>query len=448
MLNSTLCYIIRDGRVLLLYRNKKENDLNEGKWIGVGGKFEPGESADECMIREVFEETGLTVTEYKLHGIVKFISDVWDDQDMYLYTATNFTGELNTDCSEGELHWVDKDEVLKLPTWEGDRYFMEPLLRGDDRIDMLVRYEGRGKDERLAEVRNLTCETIVEKAEGFVCPHAFSTRAGGVSEGVYESLNLGMNRGDIKERVIENWSRFLDKAGILQRDFVCGNQIHGNYVHIATKKDLRPAYGPGELIPADGYVTAEKNVPLAIFTADCVPLLLEDAENGVIGAIHCGWRSTVTDIEGCAIEKMISLGAVPESIRAAIGPAIDMCCFEVGKEVIDAVNNLFGNLGSSALQNSNGDGISEGLQGSSAMMNMPGTEEVYSRVSGLYRLKENGKYMLNLRGVVELRLVQLGVRPENIEWVGGCTLCHPKKYWSHRYTEGIRGSLACVIAMQ
>ena len=170
-----------------------------------------------------------------------------------------------------------------------------------------------------------------------------------MSEGVYESLNLGMNRGDIKERVIENWSRFLDKAGILQRDFVCGNQIHGNYVHIATKKDLRPAYGPGELIPADGYVTAEKNVPLAIFTADCVPLLLEDAENGVIGAIHCGWRSTVADIEGCAIEKMISLGAATESIRAAIGPAIDMCCFEVGKEVIDAVNNLLGNFGSISL---------------------------------------------------------------------------------------------------
>lgn len=413
MLNSTLCYIIKDEKVLLLYRNKKKNDLNEGKWIGVGGKFEPGESADECMKREVFEETGLRITKYHLHGIVKFLSDAWEDEDMYLYTATDFEGTLNEVCSEGELKWVDKDKVLSLPTWEGDHYFMEPLLRGDDRIDMLVRYEGKGKDERLAEVKDFSTNTIVEKSPRFVYPHAFSTRIGGVSTGIYDSLNLGMNRGDIKERVIENWRRFLIEAGISQEEFVCGNQIHGNYVHIATKKDLRPAYGPGELIPADGYVTNEKNIPISIFTADCVPLLLEDSIDGVIGAIHCGWRSTVADIEGEAVRKMESLGAKAENIKAAIGPSIDRCCFEVGNEVIEAVNAL-----------------------------------LKREASGFYSKKDNGKYMLDLRGVVGERLIQLGLKKGNIERVGECTMCNPKRYWSHRYTNGERGSLACIIGME
>lgn len=412
MLNSTLCYIEKDGKVLLLYRNKKENDLNEGKWIGVGGKFEPGESADECVVREVFEETGLTITGFHLHGIIKFISDVWEDQDMYLYTATEFYGELTKNCSEGELVWVDKEKVLSLPTWEGDHYFIEPLLRGDKRIDMLVRYEGKGKDERLVEVKNFTTPVITEKASRFSYPHGFSTRIGGVSEGIYESLNLGMNRGDIKERVIENWSRFLEDCGISQKEFVCGNQVHGNNVHIAVKEDLRPAYGQGELIQADGYVTNQKNIPLSVFTADCVPLLLEDSKNGVVGAIHCGWRSTVSDIVGEAVEKMLSLGAEPGCIHAAIGPSIDMCCFEVGNEVIEAVDKLLSGI-----------------------------------PDYLYQKKDNGKYMLDLRGVVAKRLTQLGVSSDNIERVGGCTMCNPRRYWSHRYTNGERGSLACIIEL-
>ena len=413
MVNSSLCYIFKNDKVLLIHKNKKENDLNEGKWIGVGGKFEPDETPDECVVREVFEETGLTLTKFHLHGVVKFISDVWEDQDMYLYSATEFTGELTKDCSEGDLCWVDRDMVLKLPTWEGDHFFIDPLLNGREKIDMLVRYEGKGKEERLAEVKDLTEPVLVEKAKGFLFPHGFSTRKGGVSDGTYSSLNLGMNRGDIKERVIENWRRFLIASDIPNKEFVCGNQVHENNVHIATYEDLRPAYGPGELIRADGYVTNLPLVPLAIFTADCVPLLLEDSKNKVIGAIHCGWRSTVSDIEGEAIKKMLSLGAEVSNIHAAIGPSIDMCCFEVGKEVIDAVNSL----------------LSEDS-------------------ASLYTKKENGKYMLNLRGVVERRLLQLGLHNNNIEWVGECTHCHPEKYWSHRYTNGVRGSLASIICIK
>ena len=262
---------------------------------------------------------------------------------------------------------------------------------------------------------------LAEKAQKFKYPHGFSTKNGGVSEGIYASLNLGMNRGDDKNKVIKNWDLFLDASGIKTHEFVCGNQVHGNNVHIATKADLRPAYGPGQLIEADGYVTKEKNVPLSVFTADCVPVLLEDSVHEVIGSVHSGWRSTVADIEGVAIKKMLSLGASCDDIHIAIGPSIDKCCFEVGNEVIEAVNALIGSDETSKLASKRHISDSE-----------PGSVD---------------KYMLDLRGVVKTRFMQLGIPEDNIEYVGGCTMCNPHKYYSHRYTNGNRGSLACIISM-
>ncbi len=139
---TTLCYIEKGNKSLLLYRNKKENDLNEGKWIAVGGKFEEKESPDECVVREVKEETGLTITKYKLRCLVTFVSDKWETEHMYVYTATEFTGELKKECSEGELHWVDKDKILELPTWEGDRIFYEKMLKTDEFFTVKVEYKG------------------------------------------------------------------------------------------------------------------------------------------------------------------------------------------------------------------------------------------------------------------------------------------------------------------
>ena len=154
MIPTTICYIKNDkDQYLLLHRVKKESDLNEGKWIGVGGKIEPGETPDECVLREVYEETGLTLTKYRLHGVIKFISDEWEDEDMYLYSASEFIGELK-ECDEGDLEWVDKDKVLDLPTWEGDRYFLKEMLSSDDDIDMTLIYKGQGDDEHLHEVIN------------------------------------------------------------------------------------------------------------------------------------------------------------------------------------------------------------------------------------------------------------------------------------------------------
>lgn len=127
MRNTTLCYIHNDrGQTLLIHRVKKENDLNRDKWIGVGGKFEDKESPEECLVREVREETGLTLTAYRYRGIVTFVSDEWETEYMHLFTADGYTGEL-TRCDEGDLEWVDNERVAALPTWEGDRIFLRLL---------------------------------------------------------------------------------------------------------------------------------------------------------------------------------------------------------------------------------------------------------------------------------------------------------------------------------
>ena len=141
MLNSTLCYLEKDGCYLMLHRVKKENDLNHDKWIGVGGKFEGEETPDECVCRETLEETGLTLTSYRLRGIITFTSDRWEGEYMYLYTADGFTGEMIS-CDEGDLEWVPKDQVLSLPIWEGDRMFFQELLLDRGFFTMKCRYEG------------------------------------------------------------------------------------------------------------------------------------------------------------------------------------------------------------------------------------------------------------------------------------------------------------------
>ena len=124
MKNTTLCYIERDGCYLLLHRVKKDNDLNRDKWIGIGGKFEENESPEDCLLREVKEETGLTLTDWLYCGIVTFVSDRWEGEYMHLFHATAFDGTL-LDCDEGDLEWVPKSEFSRLPPWEGDRIFLQ-----------------------------------------------------------------------------------------------------------------------------------------------------------------------------------------------------------------------------------------------------------------------------------------------------------------------------------
>ena len=139
---TVLCYIQRKDEYLMLFRNKKNDDENKGKWIGVGGKLEKGESPAQCMLREVREETGLKITEYAFRGVITFISDIYDDEYMFLYEGLSFEGDLSGDCNEGELKWIPKDRILSLPMWEGDRYFLEPMLNGEKEISLRLEYKG------------------------------------------------------------------------------------------------------------------------------------------------------------------------------------------------------------------------------------------------------------------------------------------------------------------
>ena len=245
-------------------------------------------------------------------------------------------------------------------------------------------------------------------------PHGFSTRRGGVSEGIFESLNLGRidTLGDDPARVEENWRRFGAAVGIHTDRFVHGRQVHGRTVRIASLED---AHGIREnsMIEADGYVTNLPGLPLAVFTADCAPLLMEDTDAGVVAAIHCGWRPTAADIMAEAVRAMVSLGARPENIRAAIGPCIRRCCFQTGPEVPAALGALLGGA----------DGLYEDDPAAS------------------------GKYRVDLPGAVARRLMQLGVPAAQIDDLGVCTMCEPEMFWSHRALGLRRGSQANIIML-
>ena len=142
MFNTTLCYIEKDGAYLMLHRVKKVNDENHDKWIGVGGKFEPGESPFDCVRREVLEETGLSIDKAEYRGIITFVSDLYGTEYMHLFTAHTFSGTMLSTCEEGELLWVKKNEIESLPIWEGDKIFLR-LLDSEKRFFSLkLVYEG------------------------------------------------------------------------------------------------------------------------------------------------------------------------------------------------------------------------------------------------------------------------------------------------------------------
>ncbi len=138
---TTLCYIEKEDSYLMLHRVKKEKDVNKDKWIGVGGHFEDGESPEECLLREVWEETGLQLTSFRLRGIITFATDIYPTEYMFLYTADGYEGEI-TECDEGNLEWVKKQEVYNLPIWEGDKVFFRLLEEDVPVFSLKLRYEG------------------------------------------------------------------------------------------------------------------------------------------------------------------------------------------------------------------------------------------------------------------------------------------------------------------
>ena len=243
-------------------------------------------------------------------------------------------------------------------------------------------------------------------------PHAFTTRFGGVSEGIFASLNLGSNRGDDPDAVRENYRRVCALMGAGIDEAAVTKQVHGSVVRVVTEDDRHKCMS---IVPyeADGLVTDRRGLPLMCFTADCVPALLCDSDAGVIAAVHCGWRSSVGDILKNAVEAMCCLGAKKEDICCALGPAIGSCCFETDDDVPAAITAWLG-----------GD------------------------TEGLFARRADGKTMVDLRAANRRRLLQLGLRAEHIDVSDECTFCSHDKYWSHRYTKGQRGSQAAVIVLR
>ena len=151
---TTLCYIEENDKYLMLHRVKKENDVNKDKWVGIGGHFEEDESPEECLLREVREETGLQLISYRFRGIITFISDRWDTEYMHLFTADRYSGII-AECDEGELCWVEKSKVYDLPIWEGDKIFFRLLDEREDFFSLKLRYEGEELVEAILDGKSI-----------------------------------------------------------------------------------------------------------------------------------------------------------------------------------------------------------------------------------------------------------------------------------------------------
>ncbi len=243
--------------------------------------------------------------------------------------------------------------------------------------------------------------------------HGFSTRAGGVSQGMWSSLNLGVNRGDNPEHVRENFRRFLTAIGAKGKTLAMTNQVHQGTVRTVTSADWKGDPYDKVSYEADGLITATPGVTLMIFSADCIPVLLYDPVRRVIAAAHAGWRGTAAGIVTTAVERMKTVyDCRPEDILAAIGPGIGPDCFETHEDVPNAM-----------------------------------MAAVSSPALPFIRIKENGKYAVDLKGINARRLELAGVKPEHIAVSGECTGCMPEKYWSHRRMGTNRGSMAAAIQL-
>lgn len=282
---------------------------------------------------------------------------------------------------------------------------MEIKWTGDDYPHMNIK-ENKG-------VTYLTFPAL-EKEEGFI--HAFSTRLGGVSEGIYASMNLSFTRGDSEEAVRENFRRFSAALGFSPEDIVCSSQTHTANVRVMTEKDRgNGVTRPGIYEDVDGMITDVPGVVLATFYADCVPLYFIDPAHRAVGLSHSGWRGTAAGIGRVTVRKMQeTYGTRPEDIRSAIGPSICQECYEVSEDVILEFRDAF-------------------------------PKENWK---DLFYRKENGKYQLNLQEANRLIMMDAGIPAENISLPGICTCCNPEFLFSHRASKGRRGNLGAFLGIR
>ena len=245
-------------------------------------------------------------------------------------------------------------------------------------------------------------------AENIAAPHCFTTRLGGVSTGIFESLNLNFSRGDDPDRVVENYRRIGAVLGFTPDDVVNARQIHSDIVVRVDEKNRGKLAVKDASPECDALITNTPGMALYVSTADCTPILLWDSVTGAVGAAHAGWRGTVCAIGAKTVAAMVrEFGSKPENIRAAIGPSIGFCHFETDADVPEAVLAAFG------------DGAKPFIR------------------------KQESKYYVNLKEINALSLRRAGV--ENIEISADCTMCQPDRFWSHRVTLGQRGAQGAII---
>lgn len=249
-----------------------------------------------------------------------------------------------------------------------------------------------------------------------IIKHGFSTRIGGVSEGVCSTMNLSFARGDKEEAVRENFRRMAKALDVKVEDFVFSKQTHTTNVRVVTEEDR----GKGLIKPldydnVDGLITNIPGICLATFYADCVPLFFVDTVRKAIGLSHSGWRGTVGKIGKVTVEAMTKeYGTNPKDVIAAVGPSICQECYEVSEDVIVQFQNNF--------------------------------EEQYW--DKLFYRKEDGKYQLNLWKANELVFKEAGIKEENIAITNVCTCCNPEVLFSHRASNGKRGNLGAFMAIR
>lgn len=244
-------------------------------------------------------------------------------------------------------------------------------------------------------------------AEGITVPHCFTTRYGGVSTGIFDSLNIAIKEGETEENVRQNLTILGDALGFGLNDMVLTRQTHSDIVRVVGRGDCRGCFHR-DYPECDAVVTNDPGVALMVFTADCTPMLFHDPVTGAVGAAHAGWRGTASAIGPKTVAAMVAhFGCRPENIRVAIGPNVGFCHFETDADVPEAMVAAFGSEAEQFIR-SNGE-----------------------------------KYYVNLKEINALILRRCGVR--HIEISESCTMCQPQRFWSHRVTRGARGSQGAII---
>ena len=269
------------------------------------------------------------------------------------------------------------------------------------------------EENKVGEVLYLTYP-LLEKTE--IVKHGFSTRIGGVSEGMWSSMNLSFSRGDDESCVRENFKRMAKALDVLEDSFVFSHQTHTTNVRRVTEEDKGKGFiKPLDYQDVDGLITNVPGLCLSTFYADCVPLYFVDPVHKAIGLSHSGWRGTVGKIGQVTLEKMKQeYGTNAEDVLAAIGPSICQDCYEVSEDVILEFQKNFAE----------------------------------KHWESLYYKKENGKYQLDLWKANEIILLEAGVQKQNLVVTNLCTCCNSDKLFSHRASNGKRGNLAAFLALK